>query len=234
MTFTFTAKKRENKAEEIRLAGLLPGVLYGREIEPVSIEIEYNTFAKLHEEAGESSLIDFTVVGGKEPIKVLIQDVQYDPVKGKIIHFDLRQIEMGKEMTATVVLSFVGESLLVKEQGGTLMKTLAEVDVKCLPKDLVSKIEVDLSTLNTFDDVIKIGDLKLPVGIVITEDPEIVVVKVNEPLTEEQLKAMEEAETPSVEEVEVEGKEKDDKETEDDEDKMAEESDGKKTEEKKK
>jgi len=233
MIFNFTAKKREGKAEDVRAEDLLPGVLYGPEIEPVSLEVDYNTFAKLHKQAGESSLIDFTLEGGKEAVKVLIQDIQYDPVKGKMIHFDLRQIEMGKEMTATIVLSFVGESMAVKEQGGTLMETVKTVNVRCLPKDLVSEIEVDLSVLNTFDDMINIGDLKLPAGIVVTDDPETMIAKVNAPLTEEQIKAMEEAEAPSVEDVEVEGEGEEDKEGEGEEDKEGEADKEKEVEEKK-
>ena len=208
MTFNFIAQKREKKVEDVRIQGLLPGVLYGPEIEPVSLEVEYNKFAKLYEEAGESSLIDFTVGESKEPVKVLIQDIQYDPVKGKMIHFDLRQIKMGEEMTVNIMLNFVGEAPSVKEQSGTLVKNLVEVEAKCLPKDLVSEIDVDLTSLSSFEDIIRIKDLKLPDGIKIIGEVETVVVKVIPPLTVEQLRAMDEAEAPKVEDVKVDGEQK--------------------------
>lgn len=203
MTFSFSAAKRNETADEVRARGLLPGVLYGPEMEPVSLAVDYNQFAKLYNEAGESSLLDFTLDNKGEPIKTLIQEVQYDPVKGRMIHFDLRQIKMSEEMTAKVELVFVGESAAVKEQGGTLVKALGEVEVKCLPKDLVSEIKVDISFLATFDDVIRVKDLPLPAGIKLTIEPETTVVKVNAPLTDEQIKAMEEEGQKGVEAVEV-------------------------------
>lgn len=210
MTYTLIVNKRESgKAEQTRQENLIPAVLYGSEIEPVSVAVDYNTFEKLYNEAGESSLIDFSVEGDKaEPVKILIQDIQYDPVKGRMIHIDFRQIKMDEEMHATIELSFVGESLAVKELGGTLNTGNDYVNVKCLPKDLVSEIEVDLSVLKTFDDVIKISDLKVPAGVTIVDNSDTVVAKVAAPLSEEQLKAMEESEAPSIEDVEVEGKEK--------------------------
>jgi len=209
MTISLTAKKREGQAEELRAEGLIPGVLYGPEIEPVSISLEYNVFEKLYKEAGEATLIDFTVEGDKEPTKVLIQDMQIDPVKRTITHVDLRQIKMGVEMSATVELNFVGDSMAVKEQGGTLVKTHDTVNVKCLPKDLVSHIDVDLSVLATFEDSINVKDLKLPAGMVVTDDAEGAIARVSAPLSEDQLKAMDEAEAPSIADVEVEGDKKD-------------------------
>lgn len=211
MPFSLTAKKREaGKAEDTRNEGLIPGVLYGPEIEPISIALDYNTFEKLYNEVGESTLIDFTVEGQKESAKVLIQAIQIDPIKRTITHVDLRQIQMGVEMTANVDLNFIGESSAVKEQGGTLVKTHDWVEVKCLPRDLVSHIDVDLSALATFEDVIHVKDLQLPAGVVVLNDPDTVLAKVNAPLTEEQLKAMEEEGPKSVEDVKVEekGKEK--------------------------
>lgn len=213
MNFSFSVQKRDAQAEETRAQGKIPGVIYGPEMEPISVMADYNGFEKLLKEAGESSLIDFKVEGG-ETIKALIQDVQHEPVKGKMIHFDLRQINMKQTMHANVVLKFVGEAPAVKEQGGTLVKVSEEVEVKCLPQDLVSEIEVDLSVLKTCDDVIHVKNLVLPTGIQIVNDPDTVVAKVAAALTEEQLKAMEETPAPTVEQVEVEKKGKEAKEGE--------------------
>lgn len=210
MSLSLSVKKREaGKAESVRESGLIPGVLYGPEIEPVSIAFDYNTFEKLYNEAGESTLVDLIIEGDKESTKVLIQDIQIDPVKRTITHVDLRQIRMGVEMHANVDLVFVGESLAIKELGGTLVKTRDQVEVKCLPKDLVSHIDVDLSTIKTFEDMIHVKDLQLPAGMTVVDDAETVLAKVNAPLTEEQLKAMDEAEAPSVADVKVEGDKKD-------------------------
>lgn len=207
MVFTFTAQKREGKnADDLRAAGRLPGVLYGQGVDSVSIVVDKVQFEKLYDEAGEASLIDFTVEGGKEPVKVLIQDVQYDPVKQKPIHFDLRQIRMDKEMEVAIELRFVNEAPAVKAEGGTLVKSMEELNIHCLPNDLVSSVDVDLSVLKTFDDAICVKDIKLPIGIKVMDNLEATIATVARPLTEDQLKAMEETGPKSVEEVEVEKK----------------------------
>ncbi len=208
MTFSLMVKKRAaGRPDAEREHGLLPAVVYGPEREQTQpVSLDYNTFEKFYEEAGESSLIDLTIEGESEPIKVLIQDVQYDPVKRDMIHADFRQIKMGEQMYTSIELDYVNEAPAVKELGGTLVKGLDYINVKCLPKDLVSDIKVDLSDLRTFDNVIKIGDLPVPEGMEVTDNPNTVVAKVSAPLTEDQLKAMEEAEAPSVEDVEVEEK----------------------------
>lgn len=206
MTYSITAKKREGEnPDSVRTAGLVPAVVYGPEIEPISVAVDYKDFEKLYNEAGESNLIDFQVEGSDDPIKTIIQDIQMDPVKDRVVHVDFRQIKMGEEMSATIELNYIGEAPAVKELGGTLVKGNDYVNVRCLPKDLVSNIEVDLSTLKTFEDVIKIENLPLPEGMTIVDNPNTLLAKVSAPLTEEQLKAMEEAEAPSVEDVEVEG-----------------------------
>jgi len=208
MTLIFTAKKREGKPEVLRAEGNLPGVLYGPEIESVSLEVDRVIFEKMYAEAGESSLIDFTIEGSKdEPTKVLVQEVVYDSIKQIPVHFDLRQIKMGVEMHATISINFIGESQAVKE-GGTLNTAMDSLNVKCLPKDLISEIEIDLTTLATFDDSIHVKDVKLPEGIMATDHENDLVVKVTAPMTEEQLKAMDDAEAPSVEDVVVEGEKK--------------------------
>lgn len=210
MSLSITAKKRTAiGVDEVRAAGEVPAVVYGGDrttTTPVSVSA--SAFAKLYENAG-SSLVDFQVEG--EPmVRVLIQDVQVDPVKGQAVHVDFRQINMNKEMSTTVELVFVGESAAVKGLAGTLAKSMNEVNVTCLPKDMVSEIEVDLSLLKTFDDVIRIKDIVVPAGITIDEDQERVLATVTPPLTEEELKAMEDAAAPvdlSVIEVEKKGKE---------------------------
>ncbi len=206
---SITAKKREpGNAASVRSAGLIPGVLYGPEIDSVSLSLDYNTFDKLYTKAGESTLIDLSVEGQKEPIKVLIQDVERDPIRQIFTHIDFRQIKMGEEMTATVSLNFVGEAPAVKTLGGTLSTSMDSVSVRCLPKDLVSHIDVDLTKLETFEVSISVADLELPSGVTVNDNPDALVVKVAAPLTEDQLKAMEETETADVSAVEVDGEKK--------------------------
>lgn len=196
MTFLLKAEKRETgKPELTRATGKVPCVMYGPEIKPISVAVDYVVFEKLYREAGDSSLVDLSV-GDAAPVKVLIQDIQHDPVNGRVTHVDFRQINMSKELETTIALDFIGESLAVKGLGGTLIKALEVLNIKCLPKDLVGSIIIDISKLNTFDDIIRISDLVLPPGIESMDDPNTVIAKVSAPLTEDELKALEEASAP--------------------------------------
>ncbi len=189
--YKLSATKREIKGEKVRNEGLLPAVIYGAGGEAESLSLVYSDFVKLYNEAGESSLIDL-VVENKDAGKVLVHSVQFDPVKGRPIHVDLRRIDMSKPITANVELVFVGEAPAIKELGGTLVKNFEEVEVECLPKDLVNHIDVDLSVLATFDHSIKVSDLNLPAGLnIIDPSADAVVVKAQPALTEEQINAME-------------------------------------------
>lgn len=208
MTFTLHATTRAERGERARRAGQLPGVVYGGGKEAArAIGVDPREFLKLYQAAGEASLIDLRLddaVAGK----VLIQDVQYDPLTDRIIHLDLRQIDMTKPMTATVALRFTGVPPVVKEQGGTLVTVAHEVRVKCLPQDLVSHLDVDIGRLTSYETVIKIKDIGLPPGVVI-ESPhaEDVVVKAARALTEEEIKKLEEAAAAAdVSKIEVAGK----------------------------
>lgn len=192
MDYVLTAKTRVNKGTKVRAEGELPAIVYGKGIKSISLSLSPAEFNKLFKVAGEATLIDL-MLDGKNDGKVLVQDVQEEPVSGEIIHVDLRRIDMKQEMHATVELKFVGEAPVVKEQGGTLVMTVQHVDVKCLPKDLVSHIDVDLGLLKSYDVVLKIKDLVVPAGITITKPhAEDVVVKASRALTEDEIKAMEE------------------------------------------
>ncbi len=202
MTFTITAKTRALRGDKVREQGAIPAVLYGPEISPASLIVESVDFDKLYRAAGESSLVDLKV-DSAEPRKVLIADIQRDPVSSRIIHADFRQINMNKPITAALGIRFVGESPAVKGLGGTLVKGPDIINIKCLPKDLVSHIDVDISSLSSFDISIYLKDLAIPAGITILDNPETLIVTVSAPLTEEEIKAMEAAGPASIEEVKV-------------------------------
>ena len=209
MSLKISAAVRNEKGEKMRTKTTIPAVVYGMGASATSISLNYDEFVKLYAEAGEASLIDL-LLGDKADGKVLIQDIAYDPVTDRIVHVDLRRIDMNKEMTATVELRFVGEAPVIKAQGGTLMRNIEAVEVKCLPKDLVSHIDVDLTGLKTFDDVIKIKNLTVPAGITITNPhAEDLIAKATAALTEDEIKAMEATSKPvDLSKIETAGKKK--------------------------
>jgi large subunit ribosomal protein L25 len=181
------AQKRD-EAENVKTMiknGFIPAVVYGPHLKVNKlVKASANALKKIVSAAGESTLIDL-VVDGKTEGKVLIKEEQRDPVKDTLIHVDFYEVDMSKEIHAEIPLRFVGESKAVKELAGVLIRSINEIEVKCLPADLVSHIDVDISLLNTFDDVIKIHDLKLPKGIKLVHETDDVVATVAEPKAEE-------------------------------------------------
>lgn len=156
-------QKGEEKPEKIRRDNFIPAILYGPNSENQKLKIKKLDFEKTFESAGESSLVDLAI-DEKSPVKILIKEVQKGALRDDIIHADLYQVDMKKEITTEIPLHFIGESPAVKELGATLVKDIDGVEVECLPGDLVSHIDVDLSVLKNFHDSIKMGDLKIPAG----------------------------------------------------------------------
>jgi large subunit ribosomal protein L25 len=193
MAYLLKAVTRTIKGKKTREQGALPAVTYGAGNETVSLDLNNGDFLKLYKLAGDSSLIDLEI-DGKNVGKVLVHEVQYHPVKDVPTHVDLRRIDMNKMMQAPVVLHFIGEAPAVKAMGGTLVQNLSQVTVECLPKDLVSFIEVDLGILKSFEDLVKVKDLVLSEGLtVVTPHGDALVVKVAASLTEDEIKALEDA-----------------------------------------
>lgn len=187
-----SAKKRNvfgRKLKKDRAKGLIPAVIYGREIKSESLWIDNLEFSKLLKKTGESTMINLKI-DGKEERSVIIYEIQRDPVTRKIIHSDFFQVKMDEEIETEVELVYIGESPAVKELGGVLVKSLDEVTVKCLPADLPSEINVDISKLKSFDDYIYIKDLPISSKIKIDLEPDTVVALVSPPRTEEELEGL--------------------------------------------
>lgn len=215
-TLTLQAKTRTimgRKTYKLRNEGIIPAVVYGVGTEPLNIEVDHKAFAKALKTAGESTLVELTVDGGKA-LHVLIQDAQTNPLREEFTHADFRAVDMTKKIEAEVKLAFVGESPAVKGLGGTLVRPIDEIRVRALPKDLVSHIDVDISTLATFEDQILVKDLPVPSGLEILEDENAAVALVAAPRSEEELAELNKAVEIDVNAVEKVEKEKKADETE--------------------
>lgn len=180
MTIQLEAQRREatgtSAVRRLRDEGKIPGVIYGQGGDAQSITVPYTVFEKLYREAGETTIIDVRI-DGAEGDKAVVADVQYDPVKHRISHVDFHRVNMKEKITVTLPLHLVGESRIIKEEGGSLIHAISELDIRCLPSDLIHSIDVDVSTITSFGDVITIADLKLPSTIeIVGHEPEEVVV----------------------------------------------------------
>jgi len=225
---TLVAKIRDkigHGLNQLRKQGFIPGILYGPEIKSLPLIIEANHFRKIYQKAGETTLVKLNIEGEEKAKKskeriVLITDVQRDVLTGKIIHFDLYQVKMDKPITAEVPLVFIGEAPAVKVEGGALVKNIQTVEVEALPQDLPKEIEVDVSSLKTFEDNIYIKDLVLPSGVKILAEPNEVVASVTPPEEE----VIEEVPTEeAISEIKTEAEEKREKEAREKESESSEE-----------
>ncbi len=165
------------KVRYLRREGKTPGSMYGKDIEPVSLQFETKTLERIYDEVGESQLVDLMIDGVKNPI--LFKNPQFHPVLGSLMHIDLHKVNLKEKITATVPIEFVGESPAVKA-GLELVEVTMEVEVEALPTDLPEKFEVDLGTIETIDNQVTVADLDHGDKVEIKTDGELVVVKVQE------------------------------------------------------
>jgi len=186
-----TRLERGAKVNKGRQSGLIPAVVYGKAVAAKSLWISTLDFKRLIKKSGESALIDLDI-DAKEQSNVIIHEMQKDPVTGNFDHVDFFQVKMDEKIKTEIELVFVGESAAVKEAGGVLVKNLDKVEVECLPADLPSSIEVDISSIKNFDDYIYAKDLKVGSGVELKVDLETVVALVSPPRSEEELKGLEE------------------------------------------
>lgn len=205
-TFELIAQKREltgKKVKTLRSAGLIPAVVYGRGEKPEIISVDRIGFEKIYADAGTSSLVDLVI--DKNRFKVLTHEPQLDPVREFPIHVDFYRVKMDEKITTEIPLEFIGESEAVEQLEGSLVTNRDNVEVECLPSDLVNHITVDITVLKTFDDSITVADLPTPAGIEILTDKDEVIALVEPPRSEEELA---ELETPTAAEEEKEAIEK--------------------------
>ncbi|MFB5663754.1 50S ribosomal protein L25/general stress protein Ctc [Alteribacillus sp. HJP-4] len=201
---------RRSETKKLRQSGNIPAVLYGKKTESTPVSVPNVTFIKTIREVGRNGIIELDVEGQKGKHKVIVHDMQVDPIKDFLIHIDFFEVDLKSEMEADVNVNLVGDAPGEKD-GGIVSHLLYTVTVRALPTDIPEEITVDISELNIGDSV-QIGDLKSGKDFEFTNEPEETVVTVLPPEQEEDPDAEEEEET----EPELVGAEDSDSEEEND------------------
>jgi large subunit ribosomal protein L25 len=168
--FSLAAKARTDAGKGAsrrlrRLAGELPGIIYGGTKAPQNISLVHKDLAKaLEDEAFYSHIITLEVDTGTE--KVVLKDLQRHPSKGTLLHADFQRVDDTHFITMRVPLHFVGEDKCVgvRMEGGVISHSLSEIEVRCLPQNLPEFIEVDVAELHV-GELVHISQLKLPAGV---------------------------------------------------------------------
>ena len=151
-------KFNKNAARRVRVAGKIPAVIYGAGQESVAVELDPKAVLRiLHSESGHNSIFDVEI-GGKDKAKAMIVDWQYEPIRDTLLHVDLKRIALDKLMQLSVRVKLIGIPVGVKVQGGILDQVMREVEVECLPADIPSHIDIDISELG-LHGVIRVSDL---------------------------------------------------------------------------
>ena len=146
-------KFNKNAARRVRASGKIPAVVYGAGSTSVAVTVDPKAILRvLHSDSGHNTIFDLTL-DGHQPAKVMIVDWQNEPIKGSLLHIDLKRIAMDKLMQVSVPIHLVGTALGVKSQGGILEHVMREVEIECLPADIPSHLDVDVSNLDLFQSI---------------------------------------------------------------------------------
>src|ERR1700683_5547271 len=153
----------KNQARRVRRGGKIPAVVYGagKDAVPVSVDPRH-VLRILRSESGHNTIFDLALSSGEnskaETAKAMIVDWQYEPIKGSLMHIDLKRIAMDKALRVSVPIVLQGVPAGVKTEGGILEHILREVEIECLPGDIPGHLDVDVSEL-TFGKVLRVSDL---------------------------------------------------------------------------
>jgi large subunit ribosomal protein L25 len=147
----------KNVARRLRRAGSIPGVVYGAKKPAMAVSLDPKQITQiLHSQSGHNTIFQLKV--GEESAQAMIVDWQYEPVYGALLHVDLKRVAMDERLRVKVPVLLQGEAAGVKQQSGILEQLQREVEIECLPGDIPSHIDVDVSDL-VFGKVLRVNDL---------------------------------------------------------------------------
>jgi large subunit ribosomal protein L25 len=175
-------KTGKGASRKLRSTGRLPAIFYGPETEPIMLSIDYLGIVKsLKGRPPENVIFDLTIDsnGRSQSRKVMIKELQRDPVTRDYLHIDFCEISMAREIETSIPIQLVNTPIGVTK-GGLVEHIRRELSVVCLPKDLVDEIEIDVSGLD-IGEALHIGDITFPPGLRSTEDEELTVATVVAP-----------------------------------------------------
>jgi large subunit ribosomal protein L25 len=169
------------KVRFLRRQGIVPANIYGHGIESTAINIDTRSLKHLLAHTGKTDLISIKVDDSKEPIRVLMREIQRNPLTDEPLHVDFYKVSMTEKIKAEVPLVFVGEApVLKKVKNCSVLHLVDSLDIEALPDDLPHSFEVDISHLEELDHTVHVKDIPLGPGITLLSDPEQMVVKVAE------------------------------------------------------
>jgi large subunit ribosomal protein L25 len=177
---TLVATPRTGKgtpaARRLRTEGHIPGVLYGRGMEPIKVTVERREFRlALSGPAGVNTVLDLQVGGVSYP--AVIKELQRHSIRRTVNHIDFLQVNMNEEITVHIAVRLEGESKAVAAMGGLVDASVDHLEVSCTPTDMPNEFVIDISDMQP-DTVIRLSDIPMPKGVTALGDPDMAVVTV--------------------------------------------------------
>ena len=191
-----SAEPREvvgKKVSALRRQGILPAVVYGKDLESRPIQMDAHEFDVLRRTVAKNTLVDLKVGGGKAT-PVLLQGIHEHPVRRHPMHVDFFVVKMTEELIVDVPINYVGQSAAADKQGGTLLHLRESVSVRSLPGSIPNAIDLDITPLDSFEGVLHVADLLVPEGVTLLTDAEEPLARVQPPRVEEEPVVAEEGE----------------------------------------
>ncbi len=169
------------KVRRLRRTGLLPANVYGRGIDSTAIQLDGRDFRRAIREAGIRSMFELAIEGETESRHVLVRGLDREGGTGDPIHVDFYQVDLKRPIQTTATVRLVGLAPAVSELGGTLLQNLETVAIRCLPLDIPDAIEIDVSSLVSFEMSLNVGDISVPAHVEILTAADIGVATVDAP-----------------------------------------------------
>jgi large subunit ribosomal protein L25 len=152
-------KFTKNAARRVRSAGKIPAVVYGAKLDSIPLVVDPKQIQRiLYSESGHNTIFDLEISGSAAKTKAMIVDWQHEPIKGTLLHIDLKRIAMDKPIKVEVPIVLQGIPVGVKIEGGIMDQVLREVEIECLPGDIPSAITLDVSEMH-MHDTLRVKDL---------------------------------------------------------------------------
>ncbi|MFC1570170.1 50S ribosomal protein L25 [Candidatus Omnitrophota bacterium] len=182
-------ERGKNACKHMRRDGQIPAVVYKDGKPGISVRVgSKDLWHALHTEAGENAIITMDISGGDKPLQktVIVKARQLEPLNDEFLHLDFQEISLKEKLKVKVPLTVKGEAKGVQEEEGVLAQLEWEIEVECLPTDIPEYLEVHVDEL-MIGDSLHVSDVEAPQGVAILNDPEQVVVQVNQPMAEEEV-----------------------------------------------
>ncbi len=171
------------QVRQLRRQGIVPGVLFGPEFEPINVQMDWPSLRIALRDAGGSSILDLKVDGVSYP--ALVRNVHRAPITGDVLHVDFYHVRMDVKIRNFVPVVMVGDAKELEDAGGMIMHELNAVEVECFPADLPAHIEVPVNGLKRQGDVITVKDLPAIEGVTYLTDPDTIVFAASSAVTTE-------------------------------------------------